>query len=94
MLAMILFVSLSGSQAATQARAPEASPPPPPNPNRQICRSRPIVGSRIAQQRICRTAAEWAIYDNDLEQSRRDLADRGARGCDVSQRTGTAVGQC
>ena len=91
MLAMILFMSLS--QAATEAPAPAVSPPESER-QRRICRSRPILGSRIAQQRVCKTADEWAIYDNDLEQSRRDIADRGARGCDVSQRTGTAVGQC
>ena len=93
MLAVILFVSLSGSHAAIEAPTSAASPPEP-GRQRQICRSRPILGSRIAQQRVCKTAEEWAIYDNDLEQSRRDIADRGARGCDVSQRTGTAVGQC
>ena len=83
MLTLILFVSLSGAQAAAEAPAPEASTPAP-SRQRLICRSRPMLGSRIASQRVCKTAEEWAIYENDMEQSRRDIADRGARGCDMA----------
>lgn len=52
--------------------------------DRLICRSRPVVGSRIARQRVCKTAEEWRIYQADLEQSRRDINDRGMRGCTVT----------
>ena len=83
MLALILFVSITGGQAAAQAAPPEASPPAP-SRQRLTCRSRPVLGSRVSRQRVCKTAEEWAIYDNDLEQSRRDIADRGARGCDMA----------
>ena len=93
MLTLILFVSMSSAQAPTDVPDRQAANPPR-SEQRLICRSFPRVGSRIAQQRICKTAQEWTIYENDLEQSRRDIADRGARGCDVSERTGTAVGQC
>ena len=74
---------------ATQPAAPEpeqvTAPAAAPSPSRQrlICSSRPVLGSRVVTQRTCKTAEEWAIYDNDLEQSRRDIADRGARGCDM-----------
>ncbi len=91
MLAAILLFSLNGVQMPTVA-AQTASPPD--DRDRVTCRSRHRLGSRIAVQRVCMTADEWRIYENDKEQSRRDIADRGARGCDVSQRTGTAVGQC
>ena len=90
MLATFLLISMSSFQA------PATTAAEPPRPDRQAlsCRSRTRVGSRIAVQRICKTEDEWRIYDADLEQSRRDIADRGTRGCDVSERTGTAVGQC
>ena len=65
---------------APEAAAPEATASP--SAQRLICRSRPLLGSRVVAQRICKTAQDWVIYDNDLEQSRRDIADRGARGCD------------
>ena len=70
-----------------QPAAVEAAPSPPaeaaPSRQRVICRSRPTLGSRIARQRVCKTEEEWRIYENDLEQSRRDIADMGARGCDL-----------
>ena len=84
MLALMLFVSLSGGQAAEAEPAREASAPAP-SRQRLICRSRPRLGSRLVSQRTCKTAEEWAIYENDMEQSRRDIADRGARGCDPSR---------
>ena len=78
MLGMMLWVSLAGAEVAAQG--PTAAVPDEPSRQRLICRSRPVLGSRIARQRICKTADEWRIYENDLEQSRRDIADRGARG--------------
>ena len=84
---------LTESEPAPQAQpaAPAETPPAaasatPASPSRQrlICRSRPLLGSRVVAQRVCKTAEDWAVYENDLEQSRRDIADRGARGCDES----------
>ena len=93
MLALLLLISLGTAQSvsavspdAEEARTAAASEAPlaaTPAPSRQRlrCRTRPILGSRIASQRVCKTEEEWAIYENDLEQSRRDINDRGARGC-------------
>ena len=73
----------------TEAPAPETASTAPtpeeaaPSRERLTCRSRPILGSRISRQRVCKTEEEWRLYENDLEQSRRDIADRGARGCDL-----------
>jgi len=75
---------------AVQTTAPAANSTPAPTatattaaPSRQrlICRSRPILGSRITSRRDCRTAEMWRQYENDMEQSRRDIMERGARGC-------------
>ena len=74
----------SQAEEIAPARAPQAaSPPAATSPQRLICRSRPLLGSRVVAQRICKTAEDWALYENDLEASRRDIADRGARGCDM-----------
>ena len=88
----------SPAAAAEQASAPEAqeateaTTSAEPSRQRLICRSRPVLGSRVVGQRTCRTAEEWAIYENDLEQSRRDIADRGARGCNPSAPNCIATG--
>lgn len=79
MLAMILLLAMSAPQA--EAAAQTATAETEPSRQRLTCRSRPVLGSRIARQRVCKTEEEWRIYENDLEQSRRDINDRGARGC-------------
>ena len=78
MLAVILFATLSSAQAA-ESPAVDAEAPKP-SRQRLICRSRPRLGTRLVAQRVCKTAEEWAIYEGDLEQSRRDINDRGMRG--------------
>ena len=56
-----------------------ASPPTPEtsateNPDRVICRApQPVLGSRVARRRICRTVAEWRAFEQDRAQMRRDL---------------------
>ena len=72
---------------APEAQAPAAAAPASaaaaePSPHRLICRSRPALGSRLVSRRLCKTSEEWVTYENDLEMSRRDIADRGASGCD------------
>lgn len=39
--------------------APAAGAPRNADPNRQICKSKPTVGSRVKRIRECHTAAEW-----------------------------------
>jgi hypothetical protein len=46
--------------------------------NRVVCESpRPRTGSRLAMTKVCRTAAEWRVYETDRAQMQRDLAQRG-----------------
>ena len=40
------------------------------DPNRMICRSEPVTGSRLATKRRCLTAAQW----NELERRQNDDA--------------------
>ena len=77
MLALLILMS----SAAADFSAGQAEAAPPPSSQRLICRTRPTLGSRITRTRVCKTAEDWRIYDADMEQHRRDTADRGARGC-------------
>ena len=54
----------AAAAAPATAAAPQDTPAAPEHrgrrdPNRVICRSEPILGSRINMQRQCFTAAEW-----------------------------------
>ena len=54
----------TSAPATSAAPAPQSTPAAPEHPgrrdpNRMICRSEPILGSRINVQRQCFTAAEW-----------------------------------
>ena len=73
------------AQRAVEPQATRAADAATPAPSRErlICRSRPQLGSRVVAQRVCKTAEDWAIYENDLEQSRRDIAAGGSSGCDM-----------
>ncbi len=79
MFAFILALSIGG-QAAPAPPEPAAARPS--SDERILCRTRPRLGSRIIAQRSCRRVWEWRVYERDMEQSRRDIADRGAAGCD------------
>jgi hypothetical protein len=81
MVGLIWALVMTSAQPAEAIVEPTAETPEP-SRQRLICRSRPVLGSRVMRQRTCKTAEEWRIYENDMEQSRRDIADRGARGCD------------
>ena len=48
--------------------------------DRVICRApEPVLGSRVARRRICRTRAEWIAFEADRAQLRRDI-EKAARG--------------
>jgi hypothetical protein len=49
--------------------------------DRVICREdRPVLGSRLAKAKQCRTVAEWIVFDKDRDQMRRDLQSEGKHG--------------
>jgi hypothetical protein len=44
------------------------------DPDKVICKQdRPKINSRIATVKTCRTVAEWALYEKDREQFKRDF---------------------
>ncbi|WP_454886093.1 hypothetical protein [Sphingomonas oryzagri] len=36
------------------------------DPGKVICRSQEVVGSRLATEKTCHTAAEWAQYEREM----------------------------
>ena len=49
------------------------------NPDQVICRAaEPVLGSRVARRRVCKTRAEWRMFDADRAQLQRDLRDSAA----------------
>lgn len=81
MLTLVMAIAMvqQAERTATTPEAPAAAARDP-SEERIICRSRPQLGSRITTQRRCMTVWQWRIYEADMEQSRRDLNDRGMRG--------------
>lgn len=64
---LLLAAPGSGAQSRTATAATE-------NPDQMICRApEPVLGSRVARRRVCRTRAEWRAFDADRAQFRRDL---------------------
>ena len=56
------LVRIAAAAAVLLASAAPAAPATPrdkDDPNRQICKSKPVVGSRLKRIRECHTAAEW-----------------------------------
>ena len=74
---------LPGTIAMLLLTAQAAASPPPrqgrveaaiENPDQVVCRApEPILGSRVARRRVCKTRAEWRMFDEDRAQFRRDL---------------------
>ena len=51
------------------------------DPDQMICRrAEPVLGSRVATRRICRTRAQWQAFEEDRAQMRRDMQNAGACG--------------
>jgi hypothetical protein len=48
------------------------------DPNKVRCKSTPVLGSRLKVNRVCKTAAEWALHEKDMDQLGRDIRNSGA----------------
>jgi hypothetical protein len=51
-LALLAAASAPGAAAPAKSKAGD-------DPDRQICRTKPVVGSRLKRVRECATAAQW-----------------------------------
>jgi hypothetical protein len=77
---LLAFALLAAIAAPVVAR-PESSSHDQ-DPNRVICRSEPVIGSRLQSKRTCLTSSQWA----QMERDQRDTVDR-------VQRSGQRPGQ-
>ena len=58
----IFLTALLGSSAAALAQAPSETTKvgPMTDPSEVVCVREPVIGSRVATNRVCRTRGEWA----------------------------------
>lgn len=56
-LAAMMFMATTSTAMAADTNGAKSSKD---DPNRMICRSEDIIGSRLAKQKRCLTAAQWA----------------------------------
>jgi hypothetical protein len=76
--------------ASVAATPTPAAPANEADPNREICKSRPVVGSRLQRVRECHTAQQW---EEMRAQERQGLLRKqyngspGCRGCDSTKDT-------
>jgi hypothetical protein len=69
----MLALSAQPAQASGNSNSRPAE-----DPDQVICRApHVILGSRVAQRRICKTRAEWRAFEEDRAQLRRDLQNSG-----------------
>jgi hypothetical protein len=64
---VIAFALLATITAPVAAR-PESSSHNQ-DPNRVICRSEPVIGSRLQSKRTCLTSSEWARMERDQRET-------------------------
>ena len=76
-LALMLMASGADDNQSRSANPSRAED----DPDRLICRAaEPVLGSRIARRRICRTVAQWRTFEADRAQLRRDLQNAARDG--------------
>lgn len=71
-IAILILAAQSGPGSGNSNNRPAE------DPDQVICRApQTILGSRIAQRRICKTRSEWRAFEEDRAQLRRDLQNSG-----------------
>jgi hypothetical protein len=50
--------------------------------SRKICKTYTVTGSRLAKKKVCRTAYEWKLYEEETKRSMRQATDRYAAAAD------------
>jgi hypothetical protein len=82
-LALLIGASSPGLAAAPKKGEPGY------DPDRQICKSRPVIGSRLARVRECHSAQEWDDLKLQEQVGLMRKQVNGAPGC--PEATGCAV---
>jgi hypothetical protein len=75
-LALLAAASMPGSPAAAAKKGAGAE-----DPDRQICKSRSVIGSRLKRIRECHSAAEWEDHELQERMGLRRQQFNGDPGC-------------
>lgn len=65
---MMKWLALSVLALATPVLA-QTAPKKPSDPNRVICRTEPVIGSRLQTERQCMTAQQWIQYRRETREA-------------------------
>jgi hypothetical protein len=94
-MGMTAALALLAAAAATAGAAPPKKGEAGYDPNRQICKSRPVIGSRVARVRECHSAAEWEDLKLQVQVGMMRKQMNGDSGCNndpYSQQCGVMNG--
>lgn len=69
-LAYLALIATAGLSIAANAQEADHNKADKNDPNKLICRSEPVLGSRLAKNKRCMTKAQW---DEDRRQNRLQL---------------------
>ena len=72
-LAMLAAGAAPGAAAEKTKKAPD--------PDREICKSKPVIGSRLQRMRECHTAQQWLEMKQQEQWGLRRQQINGASGC-------------
>jgi len=77
MIAATIAMTLLAAQSG-QGSGGAAGTRPAEDMDQVICRApQPVLGSRVATRRVCKTRAEWRAFEEDRAQLRRDIQNSG-----------------
>lgn len=64
----LLIVALLAT-AATSAIAKKPEEKKPLDPNEMVCRTEPLIGTRLQTQKTCMTRSQWEQYQQDIRRT-------------------------
>ena len=77
MISFVVALALAPAAGIVPAGAPTPRPTiagkTPADPDKIVCKSKPMIGSRIKQVKTCMTVAEWNATRADRDQYKRDI---------------------
>ena len=88
---MIWTIAAAALAAAPQAGAAPGKPAASADPDRQICKSKPAIGSRLKRIRECHSAAEWEDLERQEKLGLGRMQINGEKGC-TTEYQGDACG--
>ena len=78
-LAVFMLAMAAAAPVLAEPSAPASAPAAGANPNEIICRTMPVIGSRLGRTRQCATRAEWQRMQSAEQESTRNALRQGVQ---------------